>query len=93
MAPSSRVEVAFEQPDLRWRGSGYFDTNDGDEPLEAAFSRWTWCRAELPDGAAILYDVHHRQGGGRAETVHGLQQGVVEFPRDSFTLFKFPAQK
>ncbi len=33
MAPSSRVEVAFDQPELRWSGSGYFDTNDGDEPL------------------------------------------------------------
>ncbi|MGH1572195.1 carotenoid 1,2-hydratase [Methylobacterium sp. P31] len=65
MAPSSRVEVAFDQPGLRWSGSGYFDTNDGDEPLEEGFSRWTWCRADLPDGAAILYDVHHRDGGGQ----------------------------
>ncbi len=65
MSPSSRVEVDFDQPDLRWSGSGYFDTNDGDEPLEAAFARWTWCRADLPDGAAILYDVHHRDGGGQ----------------------------
>ncbi|MDP4021304.1 carotenoid 1,2-hydratase [Methylobacterium sp. NEAU 140] len=65
MAPASRVEVALDEPALRWSGSGYFDTNDGDEPLEAAFSRWTWCRADLPDGAAILYDVRHRDGGGR----------------------------
>ncbi|WP_246695078.1 carotenoid 1,2-hydratase [Methylobacterium sp. P1-11] len=65
MAPSSRVDVTFDQPDLRWNGSGYFDTNDGDEALEAAFSRWTWCRADLPDGAAILYDVQHRDGGGQ----------------------------
>lgn len=65
MAPASRVEVALDAPDLRWSGGGYFDTNDGDEPLEAAFSRWTWCRADLPDGAAILYDVHHRDGGGQ----------------------------
>jgi carotenoid 1,2-hydratase len=65
MAPSARVEVAFDQPGLRWNGGGYFDTNDGDEPLEAAFTRWTWCRADLPDGAAILYDVHHRAGGGQ----------------------------
>jgi carotenoid 1,2-hydratase len=65
MAPSSRVEVAFDRPDLRWSGSGYFDTNDGDEPLAEAFTRWTWCRADLPDGAAILYDVAHRHGGGQ----------------------------
>ncbi|MCJ2066674.1 carotenoid 1,2-hydratase [Methylobacterium sp. J-088] len=65
MAPSSRVEVAFDQPGLRWTGTAYFDTNDGDEALEDAFTRWTWCRADLPDGAAILYDVHHRDGGGQ----------------------------
>lgn len=65
MAPASRVEVALSEPGLSWQGSGYFDTNDGDEPLEDAFTRWTWCRAELPDGAAILYDVSHRVGGGR----------------------------
>ncbi|MCJ2058808.1 carotenoid 1,2-hydratase [Methylobacterium sp. J-048] len=65
MAPSSRVEVDFDQPGLRWTGSGYFDTNDGDEPLASAFTRWTWCRADLPDGAAILYDVRHRDGGGQ----------------------------
>ena len=65
MAPCARVEVDLDAPASRWSGSGYFDTNDGDEPLEAAFSRWTWCRADLTDGAAILYDVHHRAGGGR----------------------------
>ncbi len=65
MAPAARVEVRLDAPALRWNGSGYFDTNDGDEPLETAFSRWTWCRADLPDGAGILYDVHHRGGGGR----------------------------
>ncbi len=65
MAPASRVEVSLSEPGLNWQGSGYFDTNDGDEPLEDAFTSWTWCRAELPDGAAILYDVKHRNGGGR----------------------------
>ena len=65
MAPASRVEVSLGEPGVSWQGSGYFDTNDGDEPLADAFTRWTWCRAELPDGAAILYDVAHRSGGGR----------------------------
>ena len=65
MAPSARVEVDLDAPSSRWSGGGYFDTNDGDEPLQAAFVRWTWCRADLTDGAAILYDVHHRGGGGR----------------------------
>ncbi len=75
MAPSSRVEVDFAQPGLRWRGSAYFDTNDGDEALAAAFSRWTWCRADLPDGAAILYDVHHREGGGQNLSLRFARDG------------------
>ncbi|MFD0935980.1 carotenoid 1,2-hydratase, partial [Methylobacterium trifolii] len=65
MAPSSHVEVALDAPALSWSGTGYFDTNDGDGRLEDAFARWTWCRADLQDGAAILYDVAHRDGGGR----------------------------
>jgi len=57
IAPRARVEVAFERPDLRWQGDGYFDTNAGDTPLESAFSRWEWSRAHLPDGStAIAYD-------------------------------------
>ena len=65
MAPSSRVEVALDEPSLAWSGTGYFDTNDGDGRLEDAFSDWTWCRADLGDGAAILYDVRRRDGSGQ----------------------------
>jgi len=65
MAPSSRVEVALDDPSLSWTGTGYFDTNDGDGPLEEAFSDWTWCRADLGRGAAILYDVRRRDGSGQ----------------------------
>ncbi|WP_375456371.1 carotenoid 1,2-hydratase [uncultured Methylobacterium sp.] len=65
MAPSSPVEVDLSEPGLRWRGTAYFDTNHGDAPLADAFTRWTWCRADLSDGAAILYDVHRRDGSGQ----------------------------
>jgi len=65
MAPCSRVEVALEEPSLSWTGTGYFDTNDGDGALEDGFSHWTWCRADLASGAAILYDVHRRDGSGQ----------------------------
>ena len=53
MAPSSPVEVALEEPGIAWRGTAYFDTNHGDTSLEAAFRDWTWCRADLRDGAAM----------------------------------------
>ncbi|WP_430911947.1 carotenoid 1,2-hydratase [Methylobacterium sp. sgz302541] len=65
LAPSSPVEVTLSEPSLSWSGTAYLDTNHGDAPLERDFSSWTWCRAELPDGAAVLYDVRHRDGGGR----------------------------
>lgn len=65
MAPSSPVEVTLTDPALSWRGTAYFDTNHGDTPLERAFRDWTWCRADLTDGAAILYDVNRRDGSSQ----------------------------
>ena len=41
IAPCARVEVSLTHPALRWSGSGYLDSNAGDEPLEDAFSGWT----------------------------------------------------
>lgn len=65
IAPRARVEVAFEEPAVRWSGTGYLDSNWGAEPLEQAFHSWTWSRAPLADGAAVLYDVWPRQGERR----------------------------
>lgn len=64
IAPLSDVEVSFEKPDRQWRGTGYFDSNWGSVPLETSFSRWTWSRAEMADGAVALYDVSRRAGHG-----------------------------
>ena len=61
IAPAARVEVVFDKPALRWSGHGYFDCNAGDEPLEHAFSSWTWSRAQTETGAAILYDAERRR--------------------------------
>ena len=76
MAPSSRVEVALDEPALSWEGTGYLDSNDGDRPLSQSFSRWTWCRAELKDGAAILYDVERRDGSGQNLTLNFAPDGT-----------------
>lgn len=62
IAPAARVEVEMQQPSLRWRGEGYFDTNSGGRPLEQDFVNWTWSRAALPCGAAVLYDAVRRDG-------------------------------
>lgn len=63
LAPAARVEVRFDQPGMAWKGHGYFDSNAGDEPLEAAFRSWTWSRAATRGGAAILYDCIRRKDG------------------------------
>lgn len=64
LAPMARVEVDFERPALRWRGTGYWDCNHGDEPLERAFRSWQWARTHLAGGiTAIDYDALLRAGG------------------------------
>jgi carotenoid 1,2-hydratase len=62
IAAVSRAEVLLESPALRWSGPAYFDTNDGDAPLERDFIDWDWCRASLRDGAGILYNARRRDG-------------------------------
>lgn len=65
IAPLARIEVAFDEPALRWSGHAYFDHNRGDEPLERAFRHWSWARRTLADGGmGIDYDVL-RQDGSR----------------------------
>ena len=61
LAPRARVTVEMGEPALRWRGSGYVDQNAGGEPIEQAFSQWTWSRAATRDGASILYDAVRRR--------------------------------
>lgn len=62
IAPVSRVEVAMDRPALTWAGHGYWDANAGDEPLEDGFASWTWSRAPVGAGAAVLYDALRRDG-------------------------------
>ena len=38
-------------------------------------TRWSWCRADLKDGAAILYDVERRDGSGQNLSLHFGQDG------------------
>lgn len=56
-APVARAEVSLDRPRLQFSGTAYHDSNEGDEPLERGFSSWTWSRAELSQGTAVLYDV------------------------------------
>jgi carotenoid 1,2-hydratase len=60
IAPSARVEVIFSSPAIKWSGVGYFDSNRGTEPLEAAFRNWTWSRIASGGTTVVLYDVTER---------------------------------
>lgn len=77
LAPCARVEVALESPSLRWSGPGYFDTNAGEAPLEDAFERWNWSRADLGRGSVVLYDVARRDGGALSVALHVEPSGQV----------------
>ncbi|MEO1135801.1 MAG: carotenoid 1,2-hydratase, partial [Pseudomonadota bacterium] len=57
ISPAARITAHFIDPDLKWSGRGYLDTNDGDVPLEKTFRYWDWSRGGLSSGAtAILYN-------------------------------------
>jgi carotenoid 1,2-hydratase len=66
IAPCSRIEVDFDQPQLSWRGHAYLDSNEGDEPMDLPFREWDWSRAPLSDGStAVIYDVRPKAGPDR----------------------------
>jgi carotenoid 1,2-hydratase len=77
LAPRAHVEVALTQPRLRWTGTGYLDSNDGDVPLERSFARWHWSRAAMPDATAILYDVSPLAGAGTSLALRIDRAGTV----------------
>jgi carotenoid 1,2-hydratase len=61
IAPCARIEVYLQEPSLQWQGHAYFDSNEGDEPIEQGFTRWDWLRTAQADGStAVIYDVQPR---------------------------------
>jgi carotenoid 1,2-hydratase len=81
-APCAHVEVSFTDPDVHWSGAGYFDSNCGEEPLEAAFSDWTWSRAGSAHDAVVLYDLNTRDKCARSLALKFGADGVeaIEAP-------------
>ena len=82
IAPGARIEVELPEPGLRWQGHAYLDSNEGDEPVEAAFERWDWSRALAPDGSTLVhYDLQWPARPGQPEHQLSLRfdtQGAVE---------------
>lgn len=84
LAPSARVELQLSHPGLRWQGDGYFDSNEGSEPIERPFASWDWSRSILADGSsAVLYDVRQKAGDDRLLALRFAPDGTVsDFPAD-----------
>jgi carotenoid 1,2-hydratase len=81
IAPLARVEAEFSSPGQKWSGHGYFDTNQGEEPLEAGFSRWTWSRARAANGARVFYEAERRREDPLAMSLRfAADGGVFEEP-------------
>ncbi len=62
IAPRARVEVEIDGAGS-WQGDGYFDANQGDEPIDRAFVTWDWSRAHVGSDTVIYYDAVRRVGG------------------------------
>ena len=79
LAPRARVEVNLQHPAQHWSGSGYLDSNEGDEPIDRPFREWDWSRSQLADGSvAVLYDVQHKAGPDSLLALRFLPDGRVE---------------
>lgn len=70
VAPRAEAQVELDEPGLRFQGQGYHDANAGEEPLEAAFRRWTWTRAWTRQGVRLSYDTEPWEGPARRRTYH-----------------------
>ena len=86
IGPCSRIEVALEDPSLRWSGHAYLDSNEGDEPVDRAFADWDWSRATMAGGdTTVIYDVRPLQGPerviARRFSPDGRHQAFEEPPR------------
>ncbi|WP_295519262.1 carotenoid 1,2-hydratase [Limnohabitans sp. Rim8] len=79
LAPSSRIEVALDAPDLKWQGNAYLDSNEGDEPVDRGFHTWDWSRARMRDGSTVVfYDMQAPGAEDRVLSLRFTPQGAVE---------------
>jgi carotenoid 1,2-hydratase len=79
IAPRCYIEVRFKNPNVCWRGEAYVDSNYGDEPLEDAFRSWTWSRANLREGVAVLYDVTAKAGAVEPFALLFAPSGALDY--------------
>ena len=72
IAPTARVKVSLDAPNIHWEGSGYVDTNGGTVALEDTFTDWHWSRADMgPEHCRIVYEAHAKDGESCLMTLFG----------------------
>ena len=65
ISPSARVEVHLASPAQNWQGTGYLDSNEGDEPIDRSCREWDWSRSPMQDGStAVIYDIQGKTPQG-----------------------------
>lgn len=77
IAPRSALEVDLPLPGVKWRGSGYIDSNFADQPLEDGFRQWDWSRANVGRDSAVLYDITRANGQKAALAIQIDRSGEV----------------
>ncbi|MGQ0619249.1 MAG: hydratase [Panacagrimonas sp.] len=92
IAPKARVEVRFDTPAVCWSGSGYCDSNQGDEPLETRIRGWHWSRTSTNGGTTVIYDVNERGGPRNEFALHFDRTGAVS-SFDAPPLIQLPASR
>jgi len=76
IAPFARAEVEIRHPEAtRWSGTAYVDSNAGDEPLEDAFTGWSWARTSARGRTVVTYDTQCRDGARKCIAQSFDEQG------------------
>lgn len=98
IAPQARIEVKMDEPDVRWNGSAYLDSNHGNEPLEDGFQSWHWSRAHVGKEVVVIYEGQRRDDSYFASALRFDSAGTpqeVELPMLAplpHTLWALPRQ-
>ena len=90
---SSKIAVDLKRPNLSWKGTAYFDSNRGIEPLENCFRYWDWYRAPTSLGETIItYNTHPLNDELGSLAIRIGEHGFVEKIQDlaSYELPKTP---
>jgi carotenoid 1,2-hydratase len=89
IAPSARAEIRLDapgMPEARFDGAAYVDAQAGDEPVEAAFRRWTWSRVRRAAGPVVSFDVERRDGSTLALTLGARTPPLAPLPASNWRL-------